>query len=121
MRCSSASNHVLLFILLLSGALFSTSALAQEPTTSDSTVTYPAEFFAQYEPFSVNDMLDRIPGISVARGNSGGGDGCGLVVDALAPPTVTWRYEGNTTFQFECKPRSHVDLAHALLHAPEVD
>ena len=75
MRCSSASNHVLLFILLLSGALFSTSALAQEPTTSDSTVTYPAEFFAQYEPFSVNDMLDRIPGISVARGNSGGGDG----------------------------------------------
>ena len=75
MRFSSASNHVLLFILLLSGALFSTSALAQEPTTSDSTVTYPAEFFAQYEPFSVNDMLDRIPGISVARGNSGGGDG----------------------------------------------
>ena len=75
MRCSSASNHVLLFILLLSGSLFSTSALAQEPTTSDSTVTYPAEFFAQYEPFSVNDMLDRIPGISVARGNSGGGDG----------------------------------------------
>ncbi len=75
MRCSSASNHVLLFILLLNGALFSTSALAQEPTTSDSTVTYPAEFFAQYEPFSVNDMLDRIPGISVARGNSGGGDG----------------------------------------------
>ena len=75
MRCSSASNYVLLYILLLSGALFSTSALAQEPTTSDSTVTYPAEFFAQYEPFSVNDMLDRIPGISVARGNSGGGDG----------------------------------------------
>ena len=75
MRCSSASNYVLLFVLLLSGALFSTSALAQEPTTSDSTVTYPAEFFAQYEPFSVNDMLDRIPGISVARGNSGGGDG----------------------------------------------
>ena len=75
MRFSSASNHVLLFILLLNGALFSTSALAQEPTTSDSTVTYPAEFFAQYEPFSVNDMLDRIPGISVSRGNSGGGDG----------------------------------------------
>lgn len=75
MRCSSASNRVFSFILLLGGALFSASALAQEPTTSDSTVTYPAEFFAQYEPFSVNDMLDRIPGISVARGNSGGGDG----------------------------------------------
>ena len=75
MCCSSASNRVLLLILLLSGAIFSTSALAQEPTTNDSTVTYPAEFFAQYEPFSVNDMLDRIPGISVARGDAGGGNG----------------------------------------------
>ena len=68
MRCNSASNHVLSLTLLLSGAIFSTSALAQEPTTNDSTVTYPAEFFAQYEPFSVNDMLDRIPGIDTARG-----------------------------------------------------
>ena len=75
MCCSSASNRVLSLILLLSGAIFSTSALAQEPTTNDSTVTYPAEFFAQYEPFSVNDMLDRIPGISVARGDAGGGNG----------------------------------------------
>ncbi|MFT7206923.1 MAG: outer membrane receptor for ferrienterochelin and colicins, partial [Pseudohongiellaceae bacterium] len=73
MRCNSASNRVLSLSLLLSGAIFSTSALAQEPTTSDSTVTYPAEFFAQYEPFSVNDMLDRIPGIDTARGGGGGG------------------------------------------------
>jgi len=75
MRCSSASNRVLSLALLLSGAIFSTSALAQEPTTNDSTVTYPAEFFAQYEPFSVNDMLDRIPGIDTARGGGGGGNG----------------------------------------------
>jgi outer membrane receptor for ferrienterochelin and colicins len=75
MCCSPASNRVLSLILLLSGAIFSTSALAQEPTTNDSTVTYPAGFFAQYEPFSVNDMLDRIPGISVARGDAGGGNG----------------------------------------------
>jgi outer membrane receptor for ferrienterochelin and colicins len=75
MCCNSASNHALSLALLLSGAIFSASALAQEPTTNDSTVTYPAEFFAQYEPFSVNDMLDRIPGISVARGDAGGENG----------------------------------------------
>ncbi|MGI9250243.1 MAG: TonB-dependent receptor plug domain-containing protein [Pseudohongiellaceae bacterium] len=40
---------------------------------ADTTVTYPASYFDQYEPFSVNDMLDRIPGINSARrgGNSG--------------------------------------------------
>ena len=81
MRCNSASNHVLSLTLLLSGAIFSTSALAQEPTTNDSTVTYPAEFFAQYEPFSVNDMLDRIPGIDTARG--GGGEMEALIVPAV--------------------------------------
>jgi len=75
MRCNSAQNRVLSFALLLSAALFAAPSLAQEPTTNDSTVTYPAEFFAQYEPFSVNDMLDRIPGISVARGDGGGGNG----------------------------------------------
>ena len=75
MRCNSAPNRVLSFALLLSGVIFSTPTLAQEPTTNDSTVTYPAEFFAQYEPFSVNDMLDRIPGINTARGGGGGGNG----------------------------------------------
>lgn len=76
MRCNSASNRVFSFALLLSGIIFSTPTLAQEPTTNDSTVTYPAEFFAQYQPFSVNDMLDRIPGINAARGGgNGGGNG----------------------------------------------
>ncbi len=46
------------------------------PTTGDdSTVTYPATFFEQYEPFSVSDMLDRIPGINVARGGIPAGGG----------------------------------------------
>ena len=48
------------------------------PTTADdSTVTYPASYFAQYQPYSVNDMLQRIPGISVALGGGGpqGGPG----------------------------------------------
>jgi outer membrane receptor for ferrienterochelin and colicins len=43
---------------------------AQPVTDDDSTITYPAEFFAQYQPFSVNDMLDRIPGINIARQDS---------------------------------------------------
>lgn len=54
------------------------SAQDQSPSDIESTVTYPAEFFAQYEPYSVNDMLNRIPGISVARGGNGDGNRRGL-------------------------------------------
>ncbi len=54
-------------------AVQSPSALAQVPSTSDdATVTYPAEFFAQFQPYSVNDMLQRIPGINLALGGGGG-------------------------------------------------
>ncbi|MEQ9343487.1 MAG: TonB-dependent receptor plug domain-containing protein [Gammaproteobacteria bacterium] len=54
--------------LMLSG-LGANSALAQVPVTSDdATVTYPAEYFAQFQPYSVNDMLQRIPGINLAQG-----------------------------------------------------
>jgi len=54
-------------------AIQSPAALGQTPSTSDdSTVTYPAEFFAQFQPFSVNDMLQRIPGINLALGGGGG-------------------------------------------------
>ena len=53
---------------------------AQEPITSsdNSTITYPVSYFDQYEPFSVSDMMDRIPGINIARGdnfNNSGGPG----------------------------------------------
>lgn len=75
MRSILAPNLKLSFIALICGIFFSTPTLAQETSDNDSTVTYPAEFFAQYEPLSVNDMLDRIPGISVARGGGGGGNG----------------------------------------------
>ena len=39
-------------------------------TTSDadSTVVYEAEFFAQYNPVTANDMLERIPGIDLDTG-----------------------------------------------------
>ena len=44
----------------------SAPATAQEGAEDESTVTYPASFFAQYGPVSVNDMLNVIPGIIVA-------------------------------------------------------
>ena len=72
-------SYIYFFVLIL-GAPY---VCAQAPeTASDSTVTYPAEYFAQFNPYSVNDMLQRIPGISLARGgsrsqNRGGGRGLG--------------------------------------------
>ncbi len=54
-------------------------AIAQDQPTTDenSTVTYPASFFAQFQPYSVNDMLVRIPGINLALGGGGAGGGGG--------------------------------------------
>ena len=59
-------------LLFFSGSLgLASNAGAQAPeTASDATVTYPAEYFAQFNPYSVNDMLQRIPGISLARSGS---------------------------------------------------
>jgi outer membrane receptor for ferrienterochelin and colicin len=56
-------------------------AYAQNTSDDDTTVTYPASYFAQYGSVSVNDMLSRIPGIALALegnqvagfGGSGGG------------------------------------------------
>jgi outer membrane receptor for ferrienterochelin and colicin len=73
---------------LLLCLVFLLSSLAQaqvnESETNDSTVTYPAQFFDQYSPVSVSDMLDRIPGIEsvlavddFAESFSGGDRGLG--------------------------------------------
>jgi len=63
-------------------SFFSTLALAQKVAEDGSTVRYPASYFAEYGAVSVNDMLNRIPGIGLAlegnqvprfgRGNSRG-------------------------------------------------
>jgi outer membrane receptor for ferrienterochelin and colicins len=73
-RLQPVSRSLLVTVFLASGIL-SAQLLAQDQPLVDknSTVTYPATYFDQYEPFSVSDMLDRIPGISVAR--QGGGNG----------------------------------------------
>lgn len=51
----------------------------QSATTSnaDSTVVYEAEFFAQYNPVTANDMLERIPGLNLSDGGPDRGLGTG--------------------------------------------
>ena len=78
-KLAARKLHVLEFF---AASLFFTAAQANsqeiEPASSDdSTVTYPASYFEQFQPYSVNDMLDRIPGITVARGGGPGGGGGG--------------------------------------------
>jgi hypothetical protein len=44
----------------------------------DSTITYPAAFFAEYSPVSVNDMINVIPGVNLSGGGRRGGNRRGL-------------------------------------------
>lgn len=74
---------------LLSGLLFtlvSTFTYAQE-STDDSTVVFPASYFEAYAPITVNDMLDRVPGIELilqTTGNNSDGDrGLGATAQVL--------------------------------------
>jgi len=48
-----------------------------EDATDDSTIVYPASYFSEFLPVSVNDMLSRIPGINLAMGRGRGGPGGG--------------------------------------------
>ncbi len=61
-------------------AISISTAQAQEAGDDESTVVYPASFFEQYTPTSANDMVARIPGVSLNNGNNnrGGGGGRGL-------------------------------------------
>lgn len=57
------------------------SAVDRQSTTTsnaDSTVVYEAGFFAQYNPVTANDMLERIPGLDLSNDGSGGGGDRGL-------------------------------------------
>lgn len=48
-----------------------------ENPADDSTIVYPADYFAEYLPVSANDMINRIPGIGLAMRGGGGGRGLG--------------------------------------------
>lgn len=66
-------RHRLVLVALFCIALSQTT-LAQETDGENSTVIYPAEYFAQWAPITAKDMLDRIPGqdnSSPSRGGSG--------------------------------------------------
>src|SRR3989338_644352 len=58
-------------------------AMPGEVAGDDSTVIYPASFFDQYTPVSANDMITRIPGVSLNNNNGGGGRGLGSGGDLL--------------------------------------
>ncbi|MFT7470503.1 MAG: hypothetical protein ACI8XU_000392 [Kiritimatiellia bacterium] len=65
--------------LALAGVNQGFAQQAEPQAVDDSTVVYEADFFTQYSPVSVNDMIDRIPGISLAlNNNNGGGNSRGL-------------------------------------------
>jgi outer membrane receptor for ferrienterochelin and colicins len=78
----------LTFACLLYSFLFPSESLAQI-AEDESTVTYPASYFAEYGPVNAKDMLDRIPGVGSTtgggssssggfRGGGGGGGGRGF-------------------------------------------
>jgi outer membrane receptor for ferrienterochelin and colicin len=50
---------------------FSPLAQSQNDSDSGSTINYPAEYFAEFTPLTVNDMLDRVPGINMILNNGG--------------------------------------------------
>lgn len=78
-----ASRHILRVGILSLAIASASQTLAQtepEQSLNDTSVIYQADFFEQYSPVSVNDMIDRIPGIGLAlnrRGRSGRGLGSG--------------------------------------------
>ncbi|MFK7863769.1 MAG: TonB-dependent receptor plug domain-containing protein [Pseudohongiellaceae bacterium] len=71
--CLSFLGQIVLCTALLTSQ--QSSAQSQPTTADDSTITYPASFFEQYNPYSVNDMLARIPGINVALSGGSGNSG----------------------------------------------
>ncbi|MFT7470384.1 MAG: outer membrane receptor for ferrienterochelin and colicins [Kiritimatiellia bacterium] len=48
------------------------SISAQDSVGDDSTVRYPAAYFAEWAPVTAQDMMDRIPGLSSGGGSRGG-------------------------------------------------
>lgn len=69
-------------VLCVSAIPQSFAQSSTNPTQStDSTVTYPAAYFAEFEPVSVNDMLNQIPGISLALDANAGGSRLNNTVD----------------------------------------
>ncbi len=69
----SPSAAAIASVLLL--CTFSTYVVAQENEGDNSTIVYPAEYFAEYAPITAQDMLDRIPGQESNAPRGGGNRG----------------------------------------------
>ncbi len=88
MKFNSASLSIAVAVLLLArpAPADAQQIPGPEDATDDSTIVYPAAYFAEFLPVSVNDMLNRIPGINLAmnrggnRGRRGLGSGEGEVL-----------------------------------------
>ena len=65
------TKNWLLGISYVTLASLTNMAHAQESADNDSTITFPASYFAQFNPTTINDMLDRVPGIELIRAGSG--------------------------------------------------
>tara|TARA_B110000438_G_scaffold27344_1_gene26249 strand:+ start:1992 stop:4148 length:2157 start_codon:yes stop_codon:yes gene_type:complete len=81
LMAAAASSEFLKASILSLAIASSAAATAQQGTEAiieGSTIIYDADFFAEFSPVNVNDMMDRIPGISLAMNNRGGGNRRGL-------------------------------------------
>lgn len=61
-----AGSHTLAAACLLLSLSMPAALLAADAAPEDSTLRYEAEFFQQWNPVTVRDMIDRIPGITVS-------------------------------------------------------
>ena len=70
-RYTKKWTRVVTCLTLLSITNLATVVHAQNSEDNDSTITFPASYFAQFNPTTINDMLDRVPGIELIRAGSG--------------------------------------------------
>lgn len=56
-------------------SIFLVNANAQQASENDSTVTFPSAYFSEYAPLTVNDMVNRIPGIELILGSGSSSSG----------------------------------------------
>ncbi len=61
--------------LAIAAALPAVAQQIADAPLDNSAVIYEAAYFAEYSPVNVNDMIDRIPGVSLAMNNRGGDRG----------------------------------------------
>ncbi|MCH8175387.1 MAG: TonB-dependent receptor plug domain-containing protein [Proteobacteria bacterium] len=69
----------LLMLVFATSAATSAQQNSQQGGDDDSTITYSADYFQQFSPVSVSDMLDRIPGIGLVLNDNQGGFDLGAV------------------------------------------